>query len=270
MKAIIHQNPDLDAVVCVALAGVGAEDVHFIPAGEKEIPVICPCCNKKLTGQERILDHPLGEKGRLDVDGTRHAAACSMFESQIADPLLLEEVDEQDSTGKVVNPRFSLASVLAAVRSEASERGFRGTNLDREVVRTMSRVITGLNILNAKRQEADNTINGGVRIVEIGSFKFAILPEGETSPQMGIVLNEKYGVTGHIYAQQNNVGVTRYPGHNEPDLTKLKRHLPEWFIHTAGFLACWGSRKSPAMVTPPKGTPQNQEELLALMREVFG
>jgi hypothetical protein len=267
---IVHPNPDLDAVTCIALSGARPEDVHFLPAGITEIPSACPCCGKKLSERDRILDHPLGEKGRLDADGTRHAAACSMSESQTADPLLLKEVDEQDSTGKIVHPRFSLASVLAAVRSEASERGLRGANLDREVVRTMSRIITGLNILNAKRQEADNTINGGVRIVEIGSFKFAILPEGETSPQMGIVLNEKYGVTGHIYAQQNNVGVTRYPGHDKPDLLKLKRHLSGWFIHTAGFLACWGSRKSPATVMPPEGTPQNQEELLALMREVFG
>jgi len=269
MGIIIHPNPDLDACVCAALSGVSAEEVHFLPAGEVKLPVICSCCNRKLTGQERILDHPLGEKGRLDTDGTRHAAACSMSEAQMADPLLLDEVDEQDSTGTVLNPRFSLASILAAVRTEASERGLRGTNLDREVVRVMSRIITGLNILNAKRQEADITINGGVRIVEIGSFKFAILPEGNTSPQMGIVLNQKYGVTGHIYAQQNNVGVTRYPGRNEPDLTKLKSFIPGWFIHTAGFLACWGSRKSPTKSLPPKGTPQNQEDLLALMREVF-
>lgn len=269
MGIIIHPNPDLDACVCAALSGVSAEDVHFLPAGETKLPIICSCCNRKLTGQERILDHPLGEKGRLDADGTRHAAACSMPEADMADPLLLDEADEQDSIGKVLNPRFSLASILSAVRSEASERGLRKTDLDREVVRIMSRIITGLNLLNAKRQEADVAINGGVRIVEIASLKFAILPQGETSPQIGMVLNEKYNVTGHIYAQQNNVGVTRYPGRNKPDLTKLKSYLPGWFIHTAGFLVCWGSRKSPAKTLPPKGTPQNQAELLSLMREVF-
>lgn len=267
---IVHPNPDLDACLCIALSGASLEEVHFLPAGMTKLPVVCPCCGRRLTGKERILDHPLGEKGRLDADGTRHAAACSMPEATNADPILLDEADEQDSTGKVINPRFSLASILAAVRSEASDRGLRGTELDREVVRTMSRIITGLNLLYTKKQEADIIINGGVRIVEVGKFKFAMLPEGDTSPQMGIVLNEKYGVTGHIYAQRYNIGVSRYPGHNEPDLTKLKSYLPGWFIHTAGFLACWGSRKSPATGMPPHGTPQNQTELLALMREVFG
>jgi len=60
---IIHPHPDLDACACVALSGVDVRDVHFLPAGEKQLPAQCPCCGERLTGNERILDHPLGDKG---------------------------------------------------------------------------------------------------------------------------------------------------------------------------------------------------------------
>ena len=232
------------------------------------MPEVCSCCGKHLSGTERILDHPLGEKGRLEADGTRHSATMSMPEAKSAHPDLLAEVEEQDSTGKVENPRFSLASILAAIRTDASNRGFRGTELDREVVRAMGAIIRGLNLLHATRKEAHDVI-AEARIEEVGGARFAILPQGEVSPQVGIVLNEEYDVSGAIFRSGYNLGVARYPGRDTPDLRKLAQHLPGWFVHTAGFLACWGSRKSPATEAPPVETPQIQEELLALLKEVF-
>jgi hypothetical protein len=265
---IVHPRPDLDACVCITLAGAAPQDVHFLPAGATEVPEVCPCCGKRLTGAERILDHPLGEKGRLDADGTRHSAAISMPESQKADPDLLAEVEEQDSTGLVRQPRFSLARILAAVRAEASERGLRGEQLDREVISVMSRIIRGLNLLHQAKESAREHITRA-RIVKIGGFKLALLPPGETPPQVGIILNEEFDVSGAIYQTGFNLGVTRYPGRDEPDLRKLQPHLPGWFVHTAGFLACWGNRKSPATSQSPEGTPQTREELLSLVRRVF-
>jgi hypothetical protein len=269
MTVIVHPRPDLDACVCIALAGVSPQDVHFLPAGATEIPSVCPCCGKPLTGAERILDHPLGEKGRLDADGTRHSAAVSMPEASEADPDLLAEVEEQDSTGLVRQPRFSLARILAAVRTEVSDRGLRDVELDREVVSMMSRIIRGLNLLYAARKSAHSVI-ADTRITEVGGVRIAVLPEGEIPPMVGIVLNEEYDVSGAIYKSGFNLGVTRYPGRESPDLRKLQPHLPGWFVHSAGFLACWGSRKSPATSPPPAGTPQTQDELLALLRKVFG
>lgn len=265
---IVHPRPDLDACVCIALTGATPQDVHFVPAGATEIPSVCPCCGKQLTGTERILDHPLGEKGQLDADGTRHSAAISMPEVFGADADLLAEVEEQDSTGMVRAPRFSLARILAAIRTEASDRGLRDAELDREVIAVMSRVIHGLNLLHKARASAREII-AQARIEEIGDFKVAILPYGEMAPQVGITLNEEYDVSGAIYHTRFNLGVTRYPGRTTPDLRKLQPYLPGWFIHTAGFLACWGNRKSPATSPPPAGAPQTQDELLALLRRVF-
>jgi len=268
MSIIIHPNPDLDACACVVLAGVKVDDVHFLPANI-ELPETCPCCGRRFSGRERILDHPLGEKGRLGANGERHAAACSMPEAAEADPDLLVEVDEQDRTGKVENPRFSLASVLSAIRTEASERGLRGTALDREVVRIMSQIIKGIN-LNYQKRKAAQDIVAAARIEEVGGFRVALLPQAEVAPQVGIVLNEEHNVSCAIYQQEFNLGVTRYPGREVPDLRLLKPYLSGWFIHSAGFLACWGSRKAPVTALPPAGTPQNREELLALLRRVFG
>lgn len=266
---IVHPRPDLDACVCVTLAGASPQDVHFLPAGATEVPSVCPCCGKRLTGSERILDHPLGEKGRLDAEGVRHSAAVSMPEAVNADPKLLAEVEEQDSTGLVKQPRIPLPRILAAVRTEASDRGLRDMELDREVVMTMSRIIRGLNLLHGAQEAARSYISNS-RIEEVGGCKFAVLPPGETPPQVGIILNEEYDVSGAIYVTGFNLGVTRYPGRTTPDLRKLQPHLPGWFVHTAGFLACWGNRKSPATSPPPANAPQTQDELLALMRKVFG
>lgn len=267
-SVIVHVKPDLDACICITLASALPHDVHFLPAGITGIPSICPCCGKQLTGKERILDHPLGEKGQLDTDGTRHSAAASMPEAGSANPDLMAEVEEQDSTGMVKTPRFSLAGILSAIRTEASDRGLRDVALDRKVVSTMSRIIRGLNLLYTAQGSARELI-AETRIERIGDFKIAILPPGETPPQVGIILNEEHDVSCAIYVTGFNLGITRYPGHTTPDLRKLQPYLPEWFIHTAGFLACWGSRKSPATLLPPNETPQTQEELLALVKQIF-
>ncbi len=268
-RVIIHPHPDLDACACVAMSGVDARSVHFLPAGEKVLPAQCPCCGEKFTGEERILDHPLGDKGRLeDGTGVRHSAAASMPEASLADPQLIAEVDEQDSTGKAT-PRFSLGQIVAAVRREASERGVRGAALDREVVTVMARVITGLNLAHHDREEW-RVVARNLRFEVVAGFKFAIAPDMETSPNLGIVLNEEFGCSGTIFRYQHNLGVSRFPGRDVPDLRKLAPPLRGWFIHTAGFLAAWGTRKSPATCPPPSGTPQTQDELLAVMRRVFG
>lgn len=260
---ITHVNPDLDACLCVTLAGARPEQVHFLPAGIEVLPEKC-ACGVALAGA-LVVDHPLGNKGKVD-GGIRHAAASAMAQAALADPGLMAEVEEQDSTGKIAQPRFSLAKILSAIRTEAWVRGLGGEELDREVVTAMSRIMRGLNLLYAQRTEAEAVIEAS-QIVEICGFKIAILREGDVSPEVGILLNEEYGVSGAIYAQGHNLGVTRYPGHEAPDLRRLGEKLTGWFIHSSGFLACWGSRKSPATCPPPVGTPRNQQELLELLLE---
>jgi hypothetical protein len=263
---IIHVHPDLDAITCVALASVDVDYVHMLPAGIEKLPDVCPCHGRPLDPRERMIEDPLGDKGRLDPDGTRHAAACAMPEARFADPDLLAEVDEQDSTGKVDQPRFSLAAVMAGLREEGRGRGLRGQELDYYVLDLGSRVIRGLLALHRARQAADAAIDD-VPIVEVGTYRFAILIDNG-SPSLGIALARR-GVCGAIYAEGANLGVTRYPGYAEPDLRKLASQLPGWFIHSAGFLACWGSRKNPAQTPPPAGTPQTVHDLLQLLHQIF-
>jgi len=109
---IAHPWSDLDACACITLASVSPQDVHFLPMGATEVLSVYPCCGKRLTGAERILDHPLGEKRRFGADGIRNSAAILMPEKKQADPDLLAEVEEQDSTGLVRQ-----AEVLASSHS---------------------------------------------------------------------------------------------------------------------------------------------------------
>lgn len=255
---VVHPAVDLDAVVSLALLGARPEEIAFVPAGAKMLP-------PGLEGA-RVVDHPLGEKGRLDANGVRHAAACSLPEAEGAHPGLLAEVDEQDSTGTVRCPRISLAEILAAIKATKKAEGLNGDTLDRAVYEAFRLIVDGLNLLHRKRQEA-LAIAKMARIVEIGDFKVAVLT-GEQPPEVGMVLNGQ-GCSVQVYSDGFNLGVFRYPGREVPDLRVLAKSLPGWFVHSAGFLAAWGSKKSPATSPPPKGTPQNSDELVELLRKVY-
>lgn len=261
---VTHVNVDLDAAASVAalIGELGnTAVVHFWPSNVFPQPGDpCPCCQEAIGSDWCIVDHPAGDKGRLDADGTRHAALRSTPAASTWDPQILAEVDEQDSTGRVIHPRFSLAAIVAALRRSGMGDG--------DIVRAMLPVFRGLNLLYRDRCEAERQASDCQVIQLETGERIAILPEGPTSPLLGIVLNGR-GIAGAIYSDGWNLGVTRYPGHSTPDLRKLQPHLPGWFIHSAGFLAAWGSRKAPATTPPPKGTPQNQVELAHLLLRVF-
>jgi len=265
---VVHPRTDLDSVTCVALSGAGPDETHFVPADVQHVPNICPCCNKRLPPDTRVLDHPAGDKGRLDADGKRHAACASMPEAAYADPRIIAEAEDSD-LGRAVVPRFTLREVMAAIRREATMNGMEDDReIDLHVTGAMVRIIRGL---NANHQSDKRTARQAaeIRVEQVAGFKVAILPRGPVSSALGVVLNERRGVALAIYHDGNTLGVTRYPGHESPDLHRLERHLPAWFVHTAGFLACWGSRKAPKDAPPPRGTPQTQKELFALLRRVF-
>jgi hypothetical protein len=279
---VVHPNVDLDAVVSLAILGASPEEIHFVPAGAKKLP-------DALSGA-RVVDHPLGEKGRLDANKVRHAAACSLPEAAGWNPALLAEVDEQDSTGLVKEPRFSLAAILAAIKATVKAESLNATfeAMDREVYRLMRPIIAGLNIVHRQMEEARPVAKTAV-IEDIGGFKVAVLHgnagDAESTPALGMVLNAEYGVSVQVYADGHNIGVFRYPGRNTPDLTKLapalgipaesigKNQLPDgrpcWFVIPSGFLACWGSKKSPVTSPSPEGTPRTVEGLLELLRKTY-
>lgn len=276
-KIILHPHMDLDACACAWAAG--ADEVHFLPAHVRDLPAICPCCEQALDPTEVvILDHPVGEKGHLDSDGKRRAALCSLPEAKRIDPALLAEVDEQDSTGTIQAPRFSLGELLSGLRQEAIERGLHGRDCDLDLLETTRRIFQGIQIRYESKQKADWWIKNHIQIHEIGTFRFASCSK-DLPPTVGEVLNEQ-GVSGFVYGGTEvvrkeekvrdwNIGVFRFPGREAPDLKLLSPRLPGWFCHPAGFLVAWGTRKAPASSPPPNGTPRSQGELIALMREML-
>lgn len=259
IPVVVHPCVDLDACACVALAGVDPQEVAFLPADATTLP----------TGlaKARVLDHDLGLKGPREPDGTAHAAALSMPEA--ADLLgsdLLAEIDEQDRSGKVDRPRFSLASILGGLRLEFRAAGLGGEGLDRAILGVMVPVLRGLVRLERQRRQCPGQ-HDSVPVVEIGPWRFAV--RDTARPPSSSQAAGTADCVGMVYHDGFNLGVNRYPGQTEPDLHRLAPYLPGWFIHSAGFLACWGSRKAPATAPPPTGTPQTVEELVALMRKVL-
>jgi len=263
---VVHQGVDLDAVAsvqAVRMANPGAVvRVELLGADATELP-------GWLRDREvRVLDHDLGEKGTVATDGRRHAALLSMPEAEGWDPYLLAEVDEQDSTGRVRSPRFSLPAILAAIKQALrEEEGLSGSELDHRVLDAMGLVLRGLVRLHENRQEAVRILDR-IPVHQVGRVRVAVLPEGPHIPSLGVLL-ESRGVDCSVYQSGTALGITRYPGHEEPDLRVLADRLPGWFVHGAGFLACWGSAKAPKAISPPEGTPQDQGQLLDLLREVY-
>ncbi|MCS7306407.1 MAG: hypothetical protein NZ602_15025 [Thermoguttaceae bacterium] len=258
MKIVIHPHVDLDACACVALAGVPVDEVYFLPANATKVP-------DELAGA-RILDHDLGWKGASDSQGGIHAAALSMPEAaELLGSDLLAEIDEQDRFGQVQQPRFSLGMILAGLRRELAAEGLEGEVLDRAILRVMVPILRGLIRLERQRRQGEaNAVP--LPTVQIGTWKFALRHAPMQEPIADMALA---GCVGVVWADGLALGVTRYPGQTEPDLTRLAPFLPGWFIHPAGFLACWGSRKAPATSPPPPGTPQTLDELVQLLQSLF-
>jgi hypothetical protein len=261
---VIHPHVDLDACACVAFAGAKVKDVHFVPAGARVLPETCPCCEGSLAGA-RVLDHPLGEKGKLDADGTRHAAACSMPEAHDAPANLLAEIDEQDTLGSA-RARFSLGDILAGLKIEASERGCTDREVDEAALHHMTAIIRGL-VAKERRMVRARRIAAGAEIFQVGEIKVARCKDGGVLVHR--ILGEEYGVSCAIFHDETGLGIARLPGYHSPDLRRLTEQLPGWFVHTAGFVAAWGTKKSPKREPPPAGTPQNGDELLALVKHVY-
>lgn len=247
---VIHPWVDLDAAACVALTGVELEDVYFLPANAAEIPPEFQ--------NARILDHPLGMKGLLEQDGVQHSAAASLPEAaDLVGSDLLAEIEEQDMLG-YAQPRFSLARILACLRSYFADKQLEGEELDRAVLRVIVPVLRALAHAERQNRAAAKTLPPEI---EVGPHRFVLRIGRSTGP---IALPRNY--SGIIYHDGFNLGVVRHPRRREIDFRLLREDLPGWFIHPTGFMACWGSFKAPATTLPPPGTPQNVVELVELLR----
>src|SRR3989344_9474112 len=80
--AITHRAPDCDACLSGAILEVEPNNKHFVPANLTIIPNPCVCCGRRLSGNEIIVDHPAGDKGRRDPDGTGNSAPAPLAEER--------------------------------------------------------------------------------------------------------------------------------------------------------------------------------------------
>lgn len=249
-RYITHVSPDIDSV-CVCLFG-DIERLERASYEQKE--------------GEHCYDIGTDDSTKGEFDGKkRHSALKTFAEREGIDlrPDLLAEVEEQETTGKVEAPRFSLSAILAAVK-----KFYKGDDL--AVYEWAKSLILGLQEQHEERAD----IEAEVARIEINDTYFLETGEkfgvsrGEHGPGLGVALNE-LGYSFVIYTQGYNLGISRYPGRETPDLSKLKPYLKGWFFHPANFLAAWGSWKNPETRPTPVGTPQTAEEVKKLMMEVF-
>lgn len=262
---VVHRNVDLDAVACVVAVRERSPGVkiEYLRANEESLP------DWATEPGVLVLDHPLGEKGELAADGRRSAAFTSLPGTEAWDPFLREEIEEQDRLGRSHHPRWSLGTIHAAIKRGLAERGLRSRDLDDAVVFHVGLVMDGLNSIHRSRLDAAEMVDRLTVVDLAGGVRLAVHPKGPSRPTLGLQLSER-GVSVGVYQNGYVLGVTRYPDRDEPDLRRLRDRLPGWFVHPAGFLAAWGTSKAPVFGPPPAGTPQNQEELVLLMVEVFG
>ena len=274
--AITHRAPDCDACLSGAILEVEPNNKHFVPANLTIIPNPCVCCGRRLSGNEIIVDHPPGDKGRRDPDGTVHSASALLVEERkmlnLVDPRLIEEIEELDTTGTIENPRFSLKDLMAAVRIfESVNRGRIGVEHDRAAYATMSALFRGINLLYQQRVRAHDLIKE-IEIEIVKDFQVAILPRGTLFEEIGVILSEERDVSVGIYHDDSGLYARRYPGRMDPDFRRLEKHLsnfPGWFVHSDGHFVSHGSPYSPIKNSPRLGSPRDQGQFLELMKKEF-
>lgn len=258
---VTHPHIDMDAAssMCAAMlkrnltpAQVGRV---YLGANIPQLPDLSEVADEVL-----VLDHPLGLKGvKSCLDEMKESR--DYFSDEF-----IAEVNEQDSSGKST-PRHPLSRIFGAIRYSLRET-LEGGDVDEALLSIWYHVCRGLSMQERQKREALKTLDM-IPIETTGPYRWAC-SEGPMPPQTGELLNNLRNVTGFVYFEKGSgLGVFRFPGQNQPDLNLLHEHLPGWFIHPTGFLACWGSRKAPAVGLPPTGTPQNQAQLLALLHQVF-
>ena len=260
VTVVVHQRADLDVVCCLVAAGVDQSGDYLMIPNDEDVSA------DLMAAGARVLDHNSGDKGLVGLNGRTHAAVCSMPESAGFDSRVLEEVDELDMMGRC-RPRFTLAAVFAAIKNQVL-LDMHGEAADRECARRMGSIIRGLNAQDGQRKLA-RVVADGVRVDDVGGFLVAMLPSGGMVGLNGSLSTR--GVACGIFSDpRGTLGVVRWPQYSEPDLRLLADRVPGWFVHPAGFIAACGTHKAPKWTRPPKGTPQTSEELLGLIKEVFG
>lgn len=225
-KIITHVNVDADAVIgsCVELIRndlfPNETTIGFVPAST-----------------DVVATNELA----VDIQARKHGDAESYVGWKCVDVLpwyVVEEVNQQDVFGSTES-LVSIACIINAMRTG-------GLN-DLEIVQHFYPAVKGLMMTKFLKEEAEHIFTE-LEKVQIQGFEFVITKHNDNHFVGKVAQRE--GMTGSIFQSDTGWGITRYPGQNKPDFSKL--NLPGWFAHPAGFLFCWGSRKSPKSLPPPQ------------------
>jgi len=191
-----------------------------------------------------------GIKGRQEADGTVHSALealvaehCSA-EQQAALEKLVSTVDASDSGQAAWGAGgIGLPQVLAAIREAGGREG------DVKAVAFAEDFLRGhLKMELSRLRAAAEADMAEVVTSESGNVNVAIV-RGARERGTNAELYGR-GVHAIVFADGNNLGLTRPPTHSfRVDTDAVKEVIGDeegWFYHPAGFLAARGSFKAPA------------------------
>lgn len=248
---VTHPHLDLDAIASLVFADPeGRRPIEFVPANAAVRP---PHLLKA-----QWIDHPLGTKAAVDRAGRSAAAALAVAPPHVPAELLAE-INEADVTGGVRRPGFSLPKLVGAARLALLENHISGDSLDRRLLEIFRPILRGL-CLQARKEPTF-----GCRV---GPMVWAVPKEG--CEALGAEPIDDEGWSCRVYDEDNHLGIVRRVGRERPDLSAMSHVLPHgWFVHDAGYLCAWGTRKGPVSEPPPEGGPQNAQALVRLARRVF-
>lgn len=260
MKIYTHMNVDLDAVCSVwaarrfrVLPHADEAEIVFVPANwPGPVPFGDLAVDVSAGGA--------GRKGEMESDGVVHSCFEGLVkrhasrDDQEAIRELVAFVDAQDAHGSAVRhlvPGASRASqsVLAFTGINAVLRALQSVHGgdDDAVIDAMFPILDGMLKTGRSRQRArleamDAERVGPVAIV-VGAREYGT----------NAALFEDHGVRAIVYVDGFNLGVVREGAETIRADHEVIRELvaaageeKEWFAHSAGFLYCRGSRKSPA------------------------
>ncbi len=266
MKLYTHKSVDLDAVASVwfvlnflaeRVFGVKKEDIilNFVPANWD---------GKELNKNDLALDICAGGKGikgKQDKDGKVHSCFMLLIEKYGNDQekAILEDlayfIDQHDAYGYREAKEFS--------RNNKNLRSFLSFNdclhqlkakfkNDEDVCHLIFNNFDGFLIL--KKNEIFDKDCVLKSIETVGQTAILVESNGKTHRASKIVFD--YGFDAYIYINENSIGLLvrelALVRADHPYILEVIEEANEkigedgWFLHPAGYLSCWGSKKSPA------------------------
>jgi hypothetical protein len=238
-----HQNVDLDAIISVCAyclthnIALSAENVQFVPANQMEFP------------ENAVL---------IDLQKEKHGHTTSHVHEQYWTRLpknVTLDIDMQDSTGSSFG---NLQMVVVGLKHS----GFKYTDL--ELCQYFLPIVDGWFRLEERKGDAAEMYKTLPR-VQLGKYWFLVADNIRFMPHITSLALDDH-ISGTIYLSGFNLGITRYAGLAEPDLTKLPCPAG-WFQHSRGYLLAYGTRKANATRWNPQF--RNLEEFIRWLETKF-